>query len=241
MSEEREQHSKPGEDEPQSVEAIAAMDAYLDDLVADRRPKSRELGPQEQEAHMLAAQLRLARDGVEQPTAAFLARLEREVAGAVAREPARRRRLSRGGFLRSMATLAGGAGLGVAGVEGVAAIREAGRPTELVAAGHGRWYDIASVDEVQDGGSKPFSAGGVLGYLLNDGGQLHAVSAICTHMGCRLKPARDGRPGLQCLCHGSRFSRRGAVEQGLAPASLPAIELKVENGRVYALGTIETV
>jgi Rieske Fe-S protein len=241
MSEEREQHGEPGGDEPQSMEAIAALDAYLDDLVADRGAVSRDLGPQEQEAFVIAAQLRLAREGVEQPSAAFLARLEREVAGAVPRAPERRKGLSRGGFLRSMATLAGGAGLGVAAVGGAAAIRDAGRPSELVAAGNGRWYDIAAVDELQDGGSKPFAAGGVLGYLLKDGGQLHAVSAICTHMGCRLKPARDGRPGLQCLCHGSRFSRRGEVEQGLAPAALPAIELKVENGRVYALGTLETV
>lgn len=230
------------EDMPQSVEAIAALDAFLDDMTAERRPR-RDPAPEEQDAYMMAAQLRLARDGVEEPSAAFLARLERDVATAAARQASPRKPgVSRGGFLRTLAGVAGGAGLGVVAVEGVNTLRDAGRPHDLVAEGNGRWYDVAAVEEVQDGGAKAFTAGGVYGYLLNDGGRLHAVSAICTHMGCRLKPTQpvDGRAGLQCLCHGSRFSRRGAVEHGLAPAALPEINVRVENGRVLALGTRET-
>jgi Rieske Fe-S protein len=87
-------------------------------------------------------------------------------------------------------------------------------------------------------------AGGVLGYLVNDGGHLRAVSAICTHMGCRVTP--DGRgagsaPEFACLCHGSRFAASGRVLSGHARQPLPPIELRVMNGRVYALGTKETV
>ncbi len=250
MSDERDQAAGRRDDEFPSVEQVAALDAFLDGLVDDRRPAPHDLTARETTERMLAAQLRLAREGVETPTPAYLDALERTVARAVASHSAaethtrRQPRFSRGGFLRAAATLAGGAGLGVAGVEGVALVQEGGRPHELVVAGNERWYDIAAAGEVPLGGIKSFSAGGVLGFLLNTDGDLHAVSAICTHMGCRLKPdapAQGPAAGLHCLCHGSRFDRRGAVLQGLAPSPLPPVTLRMENGRVYARGTAEDI
>jgi len=233
-------------DEPMpSLEGIARLDAYLDRLVGEQRPADAALSVQEAREQMLAAQLRLLREGVEAPTPAFLQALEGRVAQAIAPTAGRPRPggLSRGRFLRTAATLAGGAGLGAAGAEGAAAMREAGRPHDLIVAGNERWYAIATVGEVAPGGAKPFEAGGLSGYLFNSDGRLHAVSAICTHMGCRLKLADPaGAPTeLRCLCHGSRFNRRGGVERGLAPSPLPAITVRVENGRVYALGTRESV
>lgn len=97
-----------------SVEQVAALDAFLDRLVDDRRPAPRELTAQEATERMVAAQLRLARDDVEAPTPDYLAALERTVARAVAEHsaqetrPRRHPRFSRGGFLRAAATLAGG-------------------------------------------------------------------------------------------------------------------------------------
>jgi Rieske Fe-S protein len=241
MSDERDPREGRPDNTLPSVEQVARLDAYLDQLTGERRPEPRDLSEQEARERLLAAQLRLAREGVEAPTPAFLQALEREVGRAVAQEARRRPRpnLSRGRFLRTIAAVAGGAGAGIAAAEGVAIVREAQRPHELVADGNGRWYDIAAAGEVSPGGVKSFSAGGVLGFLLNDGGRLHAVSAICTHMGCRLKPS--GAAELHCLCHGSRFSRQGEVLRGLAPTALPAIEVRELNGRVYALGTLETV
>jgi Rieske Fe-S protein len=225
------------------VEQVAGLDRFLDDLVDERRPAPQALTPQEAQERMLAAQLRLAREGTEEPAPEFLRRLERDVTRAVAAEQRTRRPsgLSRGRFLRAAATLAGGAGLGVAGVEGVAALGEQQLPHELVVAGNERWYRVATVAELPPGGIKPFSAGGVLGFLINDGGRVHAVSAICTHMGCRLKP--DGAPAteLRCLCHGSRFNRAGEVVHGLARTPLPEIKVQIANGHIYALGTRDTV
>ncbi len=235
----------PRTGEPESLEQIANLDAYLDRLVADKRPVGQPVPDDEMRERIVAAQLRLAREGVEMPSPSFLERLEQETARAVARETRARPRLgvSRGGFLRGVAALAGGVGLGVAGTEGAIAFQEAQRPQTLVAAGNERWYDVAAIDEVPPGGMKPFSAGGLLGYLINDDGRLHAVSAICTHMGCRLKPASaaQGPGGLRCLCHGSTFTRTGKVAQGLAPSALPGITVREENGRVLALGTRESV
>ena len=226
-----------------SLDEVASLDTFLDALLDERRPSPESLTEAETHARLLAAQLRLARGEVEEARPEFLHALEGRVAHAVAQDVRKRRPfVSRGGFLRSAATLAGGVGLGVVGVEGVAAAEDAGRPHTLVMAGNERWYEIAHVGELAEGGTKSFAAGGLLGFLLNDRGHLRAVSAICTHMGCRLKPepaAMGG--GLHCLCHSSRFARSGKVAHGLAPAALPEIAIRIENGWVYALGTRQTV
>lgn len=240
MSDERDpRETQPDETLP-SVEQVARLEAYLDHLVGERRPERHNLTEREARERMVAAQLRLARDDVEAPRPDFLQSLEREVGRAVAQERRRARAgLSRGRFLRTIAAVAGGAGVGVAGAESLALLQQAQRPQELVAPGNEAWYEVALAGEVPPGGAKSFSAGGVLGFLLNDGGRLHAVSAICTHMGCRLKPS--GAAELRCLCHGSRFNRRGEVLSGLAPTALPEITVREANGRVYALGTGETL
>ena len=228
--------------EPPSLEQVVRLDTFLDALVHDQNQGGDGLSEQELRERLVAAQLRMAREDEVQASPAFLQALEQAVGQAVGQQGRPRRlALNRKGFLRTAATFVGGAGLGVAGAEGVAAAQDMQQgPHELIVAGNERWYAIARVGELPRGGVKSFSAGGLLGFLLNDGGRLHAVSAICTHMGCRLKP--DPAAGaLHCLCHGSRFNRHGDVVQGRARASLPAIALRKENGIVYAKGTRETV
>jgi nitrite reductase/ring-hydroxylating ferredoxin subunit len=147
--------------------------------------------------------------------------------------------ISRWRFLRVAAGAAAATGLVGVGVAADEVQRQLRQPHALVA-GPGRWYDVAGATELTSGQMKAFAAGGILGYLINEGGRLHAVSAICTHMGCRLKPVQ-GRLGLRCLCHGSQFSADGRVLTGVAPDPLPHIAVRVEGGRVYALGTTEDI
>ncbi|HET8684392.1 MAG TPA: FAD-dependent oxidoreductase [Micromonosporaceae bacterium] len=52
----------------------------------------------------------------------------------------------------------------------------------------------------------------------DDRGQLHAVSATCTHLGC-VVAFNDAERTWDCPCHGSRFSPDGAVLHG--PATKP--------------------
>ena len=55
-------------------------------------------------------------------------------------------------------------------------------------------------------------------------------SAICTHMGCTVKPA--GKE-LHCPCHGSKFNATtGAVIHGPAPKPLPSVAVHVVAGEV---------
>ncbi len=44
----------------------------------------------------------------------------------------------------------------------------------------------------------------------DEGGELHAVSAVCPHMGC-LVSWNDGEQSWDCPCHGSRFDIDGTV------------------------------
>ena len=237
------EHNSAGgerDNELPSVEQVARLDAFLAQLGTDRQPTPSSLTPQETAERMLAAQLRLACAGVEEPTPQFLTALERAVAHAL--QDQRRNHhpdVSRGRLLRTAIRAATAAGLVGAGV----ATDTVGRhlqPSMALVAEPGRWYDIAAADELASGHMKPFAAGGVLGYLVNVEGRLHAVSALCTHMGCRLK-AEAGRLALRCLCHGARFSAEGHVLAGPAPRPLPRIDVRVEGGRVYARGTTQDV
>ncbi|CAL9404962.1 FAD-dependent oxidoreductase [Streptomyces pilosus] len=60
--------------------------------------------------------------------------------------------------------------------------------------------------------------GGRLAVYRDDEGNLHAVSARCTHMGC-LVDFNAAERAWECPCHGSRFDTDGKVVQG--PATRP--------------------
>ena len=65
--------------------------------------------------------------------------------------------------------------------------------------------------------------------VYRDGEGVYAVSTICTHLGCVVKPHATG---FECPCHGSRFDGAGAVVKGPAPRPLPWLLVKVKDGEV---------
>ena len=46
---------------------------------------------------------------------------------------------------------------------------------------------------------------------------VYAISIVCTHLGCIVKPTADG---FECPCHGSMYARDGSVVKGPAPRAL---------------------
>ena len=68
-------------------------------------------------------------------------------------------------------------------------------------------------------------------------GYFYAVSAICTHLGCTTEWKPEGVPGFKtsviaCPCHGSVFSRTGALLRGPAPRDLERFRMKLADGKL---------
>jgi len=55
----------------------------------------------------------------------------------------------------------------------------------------------------------------------DEGGEVHVLSARCTHLGCLVEWNTAERT-WDCPCHGSRFTMTGAVIEGPAVSALPA-------------------
>ena len=82
--------------------------------------------------------------------------------------------------------------------------------------------------------------------IVKEGNSVHAISRICTHLGCIVKPTDTG---FDCPCHGSKFAKDGSVIKGPAPKALPWLEVKylggdnfiVDEGKNVSTGTTVTV
>ncbi|MFQ6000220.1 MAG: ubiquinol-cytochrome c reductase iron-sulfur subunit [Anaerolineae bacterium] len=80
-------------------------------------------------------------------------------------------------------------------------------------------------------------------FVIHEEGGFHAMSAVCTHIGCSLNSVDWG---YICPCHGSKFDRVGKVLAGPAPKPLPWFklflapdgELVVDTSRTVSPGTL---
>ena len=65
-----------------------------------------------------------------------------------------------------------------------------------------------------------------------------AYTAICTHTGCEVDDWLQEEQLLHCPCHGSKYDPRdGArVVEGEAPRPLPALRLRLDDGRLVVVG-----
>lgn len=80
------------------------------------------------------------------------------------------------------------------------------------------------------GGGILLDAEGLAGpiLLINlDGTDFSALSAVCTHLGCRVRPS--GR-FLRCPCHGSTYDLQGRVIRGPAQRALRIFQTRTSNG-----------
>jgi Rieske Fe-S protein len=140
--------------------------------------------------------------------------------------------LTRRAVLRGVLVTAVG---GVAGYLTVRSSGAAGGPGGSAANAYGRPADGATTPLIS---LDRLAAGAVV--VLPDarlvltrsaGGEVHALSADCTHQGCVV-----GASGgvIECPCHGSRFAPdTGAVTRGPAARPLAPVPVVVRNGEVY--------
>ncbi len=59
-------------------------------------------------------------------------------------------------------------------------------------------------------------------YVFSENEGFHAISSICTHLGCIVAITESG---FQCPCHGSKYNRDGKVIAGPAPSPLPWLKM----------------
>lgn len=85
-------------------------------------------------------------------------------------------------------------------------------------------------EEVPAGGAKFFEYAGSTAVLVRrQGGDLVALSAVCTHLGCIVQWEKEKQDFL-CPCHAGHYSPEGTVISGPPPKPLARLPFIVANG-----------
>jgi cytochrome b6-f complex iron-sulfur subunit len=218
--------------------AVDRVARFVDDLLHGRRPRRFAASQEEAQAMTAAAGLVAGRVGADIPDKAALDRIHARLSQALDESPVVDLRTTRRTWLRTLGTAAAAVVVGVA--LDVVASRQtqagpssAGVPTVLMP-DNGTWRPVAAVTQLPAGHAMPVSTGSVDAVVVNDGGNISAVSGICTHLGCKLQPD-DAMRKLNCPCHMTAFSWSGKVlyyRLKTAPATLPQIPVRVNGGQI---------
>ncbi|MDQ2741423.1 MAG: Rieske (2Fe-2S) protein [Chloroflexota bacterium] len=195
----------------------------LDRLLADRSPAPDLSALDEQEQRMIRMAQLLRGSTASAPRPEFITHLHDRLA------PGRRRVSRRGAVLSALGTLAAGIAAGFGVDQALHSSPTALR--EPLVDGNGHWMPVANLADLPEGVIKAFSAGAVQGFLIHRGGQVRALSRVCTHMGCLLRFSAN-EPAFVCPCHGAEFTLRGDLrhgpkEYGQTLPPLPSIEVRV--------------
>jgi cytochrome b6-f complex iron-sulfur subunit len=223
----------PGDETDESMGPADRFERYLDALLSGGRPSPDDVADRDEaEMARLAAELSAAADpGEGEPDPAFLDQLRLRMRHAdqgiaTVQEPLPLRpsgttpgrvRITRRQLLQ--AGVIGATGV-AAGAAGIVLLREL-QPdpgsiwddgSGLVGA-NGEWVQVASVGDVPIGSAVRFTTQAFDGYVVNHNGQIRALQAVCTHMGCSLQ-FRPDWSDLRCPCHGASFDLTGTLANG---------------------------
>jgi cytochrome b6-f complex iron-sulfur subunit len=110
-------------------------------------------------------------------------------------------------------------------------------PKPAVLPGPLRVYKLGDPAQFAVGSVTRFEAANF--HLFRDEQGFHAISSVCTHLGCIVGHA-DGE-GFACPCHGSKFNEEGAVVGGPAPTGLPWLEISLApDGQLQVNAELQT-
>ncbi len=99
------------------------------------------------------------------------------------------------------------------------------------------WTAVALLSDLPEGAARTFDTGSVRGFVVNRGGQIAALSGVCTHLGCLLQLNASARR-LDCPCHNAAFGFDGNVLFKHMPDALPPLplmETRIRNGQIEVL------
>lgn len=96
-------------------------------------------------------------------------------------------------------------------------------PKAAVLSSPSRKFKVTLPENLPPG--QPFVPPGRSVALFKDEKGVWAVSTVCTHLGCIVKPSPTG---FDCPCHGSKFAADGTVIKGPAPTALAWKKVQVD-------------
>jgi len=213
---------------------------FVDDLLRGRRPRRFHATPEETEAMGAAAGLAAGRTGADLPDKAALDRIHRRLSERLDESPRVDARFTRRVWLRTLGTAAAAAVVGVGLDEALTrggAIGPAAEGQAVLTPDGAQWRPVAAVEQLPEGHALQVSTGSVDAVVFNEGGQIGAVSGVCTHLGCKLQPDEADKR-LSCPCHQTAFSWSGKVlyyRLKAAPPDLPRIQSRVRDGQIELL------
>jgi len=100
----------------------------------------------------------------------------------------------------------------------------------------GRREDVAEIEaasfaDLKQKGAIRFRFGREPCILVLEGGRIHALSLVCTHLGCLVEWNAERRQ-LTCPCHRAAFGLEGNVIEGPPPRPLPTFNVSLAGDRV---------
>src|ERR1700694_3293539 len=211
--------------------------AFVDDLLRHRRPRRFAAMTDDLEAMQAAAGLAAGRVGADLPSKEALDRIHQELARRMDDSAILEPRFNRRVWLRTVGTAAAAvvAGVVIDQVVGGSGVQLGGAAqAPVLMRDAGQWRPVALLSDLPDGHARTVSSGAIEAVIVNEGGNIHAVSGICTHLGCRLLPDESVRK-LDCPCHQTAFAWSGKVlyyRLQHAPADLPRIQSRVREGQI---------
>ena len=210
----------------------ARFEGAIDKIAADRSPRSEvaDLTPDEQRMLQMAQLLHGTQTQPVDP--AFREQLQNRLF----HQP--RTYSRRTAFLSGLGAMAAGllAGLGLD--RKLNATSGKPYPTGALVGANGKWVPVAQLADLPHGAVRHFSTGALQGFVMNNHGQVRAVSRICTHMGCAVD-FNTNEQHFVCPCHGAEFDIHGRFLYGYhgrpyspALAPLPPISVRVNGPQV---------
>jgi cytochrome b6-f complex iron-sulfur subunit len=217
------------------------LNAFVEALLRNRRPKKFKPDADDADVMRAAIELRASQPEEVRPRPEFVSDLRRQLDRDLSDDTAPRdqlasRRVSRRRLLEGVGIAAAAV---TAGVILDREVLDTGHTTtpnaeRQLVPDKGTWQPVAASGDLTNGQVASFKTGSTVGFVVNNGRTVQAVSGVCTHQGCLLQQ-NPTAASLDCPCHRASFSLDGEVithELSQKPPPLPHLSVRERDGQV---------
>jgi cytochrome b6-f complex iron-sulfur subunit len=217
------------------------LNAFIDALLRNRRPKKFKPDADDADAMRAAIELRASQPDEARPRPEFVSDLRRQLDrdlsdNTTPGDQLASRRVSRRRILEGVGIAAAAV---TAGVILDREVLDSGHTTtpnaeRQLVPDKGTWQPVAATADLTNGQVAAFKTGSAVGFVVNNGGTVQAISGVCTHQGCLLRQ-NPTAASLDCPCHRASFSLDGEVithELSQPPPPLPHLSVRERGGQV---------